>query len=158
MTGFADPRLPADGGCRCGALRFRVTAPPLMTAVCHCRGCQRMTGAPFSSTAMVPADGFAVIAGDPVRGGAKSPELHHFHCPDCLSWVFTRVSGMEDRFVNVRATLFDDPSWFAPFIESFTRDRLPWVTTPARHAFDEFPDMQAYTGLIADYAAARGEE
>jgi hypothetical protein len=151
--GRAEMALPAEGGCRCARLRFRVSVPPLMTAVCHCRGCQRMSGAPFSTTAIIPSRGFAVLAGATVTGGIKGPDLNHFHCPDCLSWVFTRVVGLEDQFVNVRATLFDDPSWFEPYIETCTASKLPWVHVPAVHSFEGFPDMEAYAGLVAEYAA-----
>ena len=108
-----------EGGCRCGRLRFRVSAPPIMTAACHCRGCQRMTGGAFSLTAIVPADAFAVIAGDPVRGGLRA-ELEHFFCGDCLSWVFTEVT---DDLVNVRSPLFDQPPAAPPYMETMTAEK-----------------------------------
>ncbi len=155
MTG---PDLPAEGGCRCGVLRFRVTKAPLTTAACHCRGCQRMSGAPYSTTAILPTDGFDLVAGDPAIGGAKSAGITHFHCPDCMSWVFTRIAGLEDQIVNVRATLFDDPGWFAPFIETWTNARLSWATTGARHSFPEFPDTATFMALIAEYGAISAEE
>ena len=142
--------LPLDGGCRCGALRFRVEVAPLMTAACHCRGCQRMTGSAFSLTAMVAAEGFSVTRGEPVLGGLKGGTWHQF-CPECLSWLFTRPEGVE-AFVNVRATLFDDPDWFEPFIETCTAERLPWAMTPARHSFAGFPPPEEYDAMIAAFA------
>ncbi len=153
---MAGPSLPAEGGCRCGQLRFRVSAPLLMAAVCHCPGCQRMTGAPFSTTAIVPAGGFEVVQGKTQIGGLRGPDLNHFHCPDCLSWVFTRVVGMEDQFVNVRATLFDDASWFVPYIETYTSTKLPWVTVPAVRSYEKFPEMDVYAGLVGEYMASTG--
>jgi len=53
-----------EGGCRCGQVRFRFTAQPLLTMACHCRGCQRMTGSAFSLSAAYPASGFEVTAGE----------------------------------------------------------------------------------------------
>ena len=143
---------PRDGGCRCGRVRFRVTAAPLVTMACHCRGCQQMTASAFSLSAAIPSDGFAVTQGEPVLGGKGSPELNHWFCPECRSWLFTRMTGM-DQFVNVRATQLDAPGdWSTPFVETYTSTKLPWVTTPAVHRFPEFPAMEAWAGMTQDYA------
>src|SRR5215213_574415 len=82
-------KLPWEGGCRCGAVRIRVTKPPLLTGACHCTGCQKMTASAYSLTLTLPADGFEVTKGEPVLGGLRGPVSHHHHCPDCLSWIFT---------------------------------------------------------------------
>lgn len=144
--------LPATGGCRCGALRFQVTKHPINTMVCHCTGCQKMSGSAFSSTAMIPADGFEVIAGTPVVGGLKGPEIHHQHCPECLSWVFTTF-GPERPFVNLRAVMLDDAAWFRPYAESYTSEMLPWAQTGAPHSFAQFPPPDARPALMAGFPA-----
>lgn len=143
------PALPLDGGCRCGKVRFRISAPPLITAVCHCLGCQRMTAGAFSTTVMVPADGFAVTAGEPVIGGLHGEQSHHHHCDWCKSWLFTTFAM---PFVNVRATMLDDVSWFAPYIESYTSEALPWAKTGAARSFPQFPSREEYGPLMAEYA------
>ena len=61
--------LPWKGGCRCGQVRFRISAPPLLTGACHCIGCQRMTGGAFSLAVVVSDEAFEVIEGKPVIGG-----------------------------------------------------------------------------------------
>lgn len=144
--------LPLDGGCRCGRVRFRISAPPLLTMACHCTGCQKMTGSAFSVSAAIPSEGFSILEGEPVVGGLRGAALHHMFCGDCMSWLFTRIEGM-DAFVNIRATMLDDARWFAPFIETWTDEKLPWASTPARHGFAGFAPLEAYEGLIADYAA-----
>jgi hypothetical protein len=146
-------KLPLRGSCRCGEVTFEITAPPLMTAACHCTGCQRMSSSAFSLTAMVPAEGFAVVEGRTVVGGLRGPQLQHHFCPSCMSWMFTRIAGL-DAFLNVRPTLLDDPSWFSPFIETMTKERLPWAETPARHRFEGFPAMEDFPRLMAEFAAA----
>ena len=78
-------------------------------------------------------------------------EAHHHHCPHCKSWMFTRTDGM-DFFVNVRPTLLDDPSWYVPFAETQTAEKLPWATTPAVHSYERFPPMEAYGGLMKEFA------
>jgi hypothetical protein len=95
---------------------MRVSAPPIMTAACHCRGCKKMASSAYSLTVMVPADGFAVTQGETVVGGMHGEQLEHNFCPWCMSWMFTRITGMD--FVNVRPTLLDDASWFRPYIET----------------------------------------
>ncbi|MXQ10914.1 GFA family protein [Microvirga makkahensis] len=139
-----------EGGCRCGQVRFHVTAKPVMTMACHCTGCQRMTASAFSLSALYPSDGFAVVQGDPVIGGLHGP-TRHFFCPHCMSWLFTRPEGLDD-FVNVRATLFDNARDFTPFIETCTSEALPWARTPARHSFKRFPPMESYPELMAEFA------
>lgn len=146
---MAKPEVPMEGGCRCGQVRFRVNAPPLLTMACHCTGCQRMTASAYSLSVAVPTTAFEVTAGDPVVGGLHGFPQHWF-CAHCMSWMFTRIEGAP--FVNVRATMLDDPSWFRPFIETYTSEKLPWVTLPAVHSFPQFPEFSAYQGLIGEYA------
>jgi len=145
------PELPWDGGCRCGAVRFRVSAPPLFTAVCHCTGCQRMTGGAYSTTLAVPEGGFAVTEGETVIGGLHGERLHHRHCDRCKSWLFTSFTPATG-FVNVRATMLDDPRWFTPFVENYTSEALPWARVDAPHSFAQFPSMDEYQPLLAAYA------
>ena len=121
---MAMPKLPIEGGCRCGRVRFRLTERPWLEAACHCRGCQRMTASAFSTTLVMPDGGFAVIAGQPVIGGMHGDVADHHHCDWCKSWVFTRINP-EPGFVNVRATMLDDTSGYAPFIETFAAKRCP---------------------------------
>jgi hypothetical protein len=129
-----------------------ITAAPAMTAACHCVGCQRMSASAFSLTAIMPADAFRVTQGEPVVGGNHAPDLHHYFCPRCMTWMFTRADVMEG-FVNVRPSLFEERAWFSPFIETMTRDRLPWAQTPAKHSFDEFPPMEDFGPLMSEFAA-----
>lgn len=145
-----DWKLPWEGGCRCGAVRLRVTAPPLLASACHCTGCQKMSASAFTLTLSIPSEGFEVTQGETVTGGLRGPQVHHHHCDACKSWVFTRVEGM-DFFVNLRATMLDDHGWFAPFVEVWTSEKLPWAETGAVHSFAAQPEMDAYQGLIADY-------
>jgi hypothetical protein len=148
------PKLPIDGGCRCGKVRFRLTDRPWMETVCHCRGCQQMTASAFSTTLIMPETGFAIVAGSTVVGGMHGNEADHHHCDWCKSWVFTKPRG-DLGFVNVRATLLDDPSWFAPWMETQTAERLSWAVTGASKSFARFPDPTEYQGLITQYQAAR---
>ena len=68
-----DWKLPWEGGCRCGEVRIRVTAPPILTGACHCTGCQKMTASAFSLTVTVPADGFEVTRASLSSAGFAAP-------------------------------------------------------------------------------------
>lgn len=149
MSANDDWILPWEGGCRCGQVRFRISQAPLVTGVCHCAGCQRMTGSAFSLGLSIPTPGFEVTQGEPVRGGLQLG-LDHRHCDFCKSWVFTRFPEMP-HFVNVRATMLDDPTWVVPFVETFTREKLGWVSTPAAHSYDKVPEISEWETLIADF-------
>lgn len=145
-------KLPLEGGCRCDEVRIRLTAAPLMTAACHCNGCQRMASSAFSLTAMCRTDTFSVIKGNTVVGGIHGPELEHHFCPRCMSWMFTRITAYP-AMVNVRPTMFDDHAWFEPFIETFTKTKLPWARTEAVRSFEEFPPMETFDALMKEYAS-----
>jgi len=100
-------------------------------------------------SAAIPTNGFEVVRGEPVVGGLRNPELRHFFCPHCMSWMFTRFLP---EFVNIRVTMLNDASWFAPFVETWTQTKLPWVTTPAVYSYAEFPPMEEYTKLTAEFS------
>ena len=142
-------RLPASARCRCGEIELRISAPPLMTGACHCRGCQRMSASAYSLSVAIPTSGFAVVRGEPVIGGLRNPEQQHFFCPRCMTWMFTKAMP---QFVNVRATLLDDTAWFRPFMETWTRTKLPWACTSAVRSYEEFPPMDQYESLISEFA------
>jgi hypothetical protein len=110
-----------------------------------------MSSSAFSLTAICNASGFAVTKGEPVIGGLHGEDLRHFFCGHCMTWMFTRPAPWPD-VVNVRPTMFDDHAWFAPFLETFAKTKLPWVNTGAVRSFDEFPPMETLGALVEEYA------
>jgi len=79
---------PFTGGCACGAVRYESTAEPVIMLHCHCRDCQRSSGGPFSSYAVVPKEAFKLLQGSlrfhatPSDMGGKT---HRGYCPECGS-------------------------------------------------------------------------
>lgn len=142
--------LPLDGACRCGRVKIRISAPPMLTMACHCTGCQKMSSSAYSLSAAIPADGFEVTEGEPVIGGLHGASRHYF-CGHCMTWMFTRPDGI-DFFVNVRPTMLDDPKWVVPHVETHLNEKLPWVTAVARRSYDTLPEMHEYDALIGEYA------
>jgi hypothetical protein len=146
---MSEQNLPWEGGCRCGQVRLKISSRPLLAMACHCRGCQKMSASAYSLSAAIPSDGFAVTQGEPVIGGLHGASRHYF-CPNCMSWMFTRPEGM-DWFVNLRPSMLDDPSWFVPFIETWTSEKMPFAETGAVYSYAELPDMDAYEGLVKEF-------
>ena len=110
-----------------------------------------MSSSAFSLTAMIPSSGFNVTEGKPVIGGLHGPQQHHYFCAYCMTWMFTRIEGV-DAFVNVQPSLFDDHSWFVPFVETMTKEKLSWAQTPALYHYEAFPPLEDYEKLMGEFA------
>lgn len=148
-----DWHLPRSGSCRCGRIALRVDAPPLLTAACHCTGCQRMTGSAFSLGAAFPAAALTVSGDEPELGGLHGAS-HHYFCGYCKSWLFTKPEGLQD-IVMVRTTMLDDQRGLEPFMETMTSEKLPWAGTCARHSYERWPPANALPTLIGEFTASR---
>lgn len=142
--------LPWQGACLCGAVRVRVTTPPLATIACHCKGCQKMSGSAFSTGIVLAPDGFHVDAGRTTLGGLHRPSEQH-HCPTCLGWLYTLPEGPHGPVV-IRATLLDDVGWYRPFVETCTTEKLPWAVTGAEIAYPGFPPPEDLPMLLARFS------
>ena len=118
---------PADltGGCLCGAVRFRVRAEPIVTALCHCALCRRAAGAPVVAWAMFPLPAFALEAGAPTSY-ASSPGVERGFCGRCgttLSFVADFLPGL----IDLTIASFDAPERLPPQLHMWERMRVPWL-------------------------------
>jgi hypothetical protein len=126
---MSDFPLPLEGGCRCNALRYRVSAAPLFGFACHCTDCQKMTASAFSLGLAVPRAGFALTRGAPrrVEKTADSGAISTRHlCPDCLQWTHTTTTSSPDAVV-VRPSSLDDRAWFRPVGQIYLRSAHRWA-------------------------------
>jgi hypothetical protein len=138
-----DKRL--EGGCACGAVRYRLASGPLFVHCCHCRDCQRQTGSAFVLNALIETDRIALLAGEPepVAVPTDSGRPHRiFRCAKCQTAVWSEYGGVAKlRFVRV-GTL-DDPASLAPAVHIYVRSKLPWVQLPDKvPAFDAYYDSK----------------
>lgn len=123
-----------EGGCLCGAIRFRAQAEPVLVAACHCVTCQRNTGSAFSINVAVPA-GSVVIEGDALvvyedRSGASGEVFERAFCGRCGSPILGRgaaYGGLE----FLKAGTLDDPSALTPGAHIWCAEKQPWVVIPA---------------------------
>jgi len=133
-----------DGGCSCGALRYRLTSEPLFVHCCHCLNCQRQTGSAFVINVLIEADRVEILTGEPQRvpvprSGGKRQQI--YRCPACEIAVFSTYTRKHVRFV--RAGTLDDPSAVEPDVHIYTRSKVPWVTLPeSTPAFNTYYDVE----------------
>jgi hypothetical protein len=128
-----------DGGCLCGKVRFRVTAPPLDSGYCHCRMCQQNSGAPVVAWVTFPTLSFSWRSGEPGTFASSAHAKRQF-CATCGSYlVFTSTKFPDEVSVNT-ATL-DDPNAFPPGKHIFVESRISWF-----HTADDLPRHQGYGG------------
>ena len=139
----------SEGQCRCGHVRFRVDGAALITIACHCTGCQRMSGGAYSLSSLYESAALSITSGEPVLGGMRGA-TRHFFCPECMSWLFTHPEGL-DEYVNVRSTMLSDVASHRPFIEAWTRERLPWGSTGAVRSFETVPPPESISALLAEF-------
>ena len=133
-----------EGGCLCGAVRYRVTGAPVIVAHCHCRDCQRGGGAGHSTGAMFPRERF-VISGELSEYRLVSEPgttVIRSFCPTCGSGIFGRNDGSADHVTIALGTL-DDPTAFTPEVVVFARSRPHWDSVdPDLPTFDTQPDWK----------------
>jgi hypothetical protein len=135
------PTLPLTGGCPCGAIRYEITAHPLLLYACHCTNCQRQSGSAFAMNMPVATSAFRIVRGELKGWRRLSPsgvETISWFCADCAGRVHgSRTSRAES--VNVRAGSLDDTSWLRPAAHMFVRSAQPWLQLPRADCFDEAP-------------------
>ncbi|HTD03858.1 GFA family protein [Undibacterium sp.] len=125
---------PLEGGCTCGAIRYRLTSKPLFVHCCHCRWCQRETGASFALNAMIEADRVVLLLGQPEAVDTPSYSgkgQKILRCPHCRVAVWSNYAGAGEALRFVRVGTLDNPDALPPDIHIFTASRQPWVVLPA---------------------------
>jgi len=123
-----------DGHCTCGQVRYRMTSRPLFVHCCHCRWCQRETGASFALNAMIEADRVELLQGDVeavVTPSLSGKGQKIVRCPRCHIAVWSHYAGAGDAVCFVRVGTLDEPDRLPPDIHIFTASKQPWVVLPA---------------------------
>jgi hypothetical protein len=140
--------FPLDGGCDCRHIRFRMETPPLFVHGCHCRWCQRETGASFALNAMIEADRVTALGPDPeiVDTPSKSGLGQRIaRCPKCRIAVWSNYAGAGPLIRFVRVGTLDEPDRLPPDIHIFTASKQPWVVIPeGMPAVPEYYDREKY--------------
>lgn len=154
---------PLDGGCACGALRYRLQRAPMFVHCCHCTRCQRETGAPFAHHAMIEFTQFEVLHGEPafVLAPTDSGGKHWVaRCPACQTALWNEHGTRRAITRYVRVGTLDEPQRCPPRAHIFIRSKQPWLTLPeGAPAFAGYYDAAKTwpSESLARYAAAKAE-
>jgi hypothetical protein len=128
------------GGCLCGQVRYSAEAEPILTAVCHCRNCQKQAGTAFTVVVAVPKSALMVTGTIKTfhdTGDSGKPVERRF-CPECGSPIISEVAVMPD-IAFIKAGTLDDTRWLSPTMELFCASAQPWVGLAGE--MQRFPGM-----------------
>lgn len=112
-----------EGGCLCGAVRYRAEGEPVNERICHCNLCQKAVGAAFNARVLFRLE--AVEIEGPIAAANSSPELERGFCRKCGTTIFSRrrSSGV----IGLTTGSMDDPSVFRPQMHIWVSSKQPWV-------------------------------
>jgi hypothetical protein len=122
-----------EGGCECGAVRYRLLGAPEAVNCCHCRDCQRITGSAFAINAQVATDAIALLAEQPNVSSLHRPghgTTRAWRCPTCETLLYADHPLVGDAWRFLRVGTLDQPEALPPTAHFFVRSKHPWVTIP----------------------------
>jgi hypothetical protein len=129
----ADAVFPLEGGCDCGLIRYQMLTAPLVVHCCHCRWCQRESGASFALNAMIEADRVVSLGAEPEiidtpSNSGKGQKIAR--CPTCRVAVWSNYAGAGPVIRFIRVGTLDAPDCLPPDIHIFTASKQPWLQLP----------------------------
>jgi hypothetical protein len=119
--------MQTSGGCLCGQVRYTIDGDPSYQYNCHCRDCQRMSGAAYLPIIALPAH-CVTLSGDLrwfTRRADSGRDAQEGFCPACGSRVFGKGDGVPGLLLVCAGTL-DDPTLFEPSADIYTRAAPYW--------------------------------
>lgn len=137
-----------EGGCTCGAIRYRMESKPLFVHCCHCHWCQRETGASYALNAMIEADRVTLLQGRPdmlqiPSNSGKGQTI--CRCPDCRIALWSNYSGAGNKVHFVRVGTLDEAHRLPPDIHIYTASKQPWIVIPDGHpAVEGYYEREKY--------------
>lgn len=129
-----------EGGCHCGAIRYRVEGEPVHAALCHCTDCRRHAGAPMVGWTLFPNDRFAMLKGQ-ARVYASSEHGRRHFCADCGTGLFYTSEAVFPGQTDVQAATLDDPGAIEMQEQIQIADRISWMKD-----LDSLPRFERYPG------------
>jgi hypothetical protein len=132
-----------EGGCACGKIRYQLTNAPMIVHACHCRDCQRISGAAFAVNLWVERKFVEMGAAEPVAfrvpAGSSGKAHDVFRCPDCGTPVWNKYHAAPGDTVLLCAGSLDDPTVVEPDAHIFTGSKVPWLELPqGARVFDTY--------------------
>lgn len=113
-----------EGGCLCGAVRYRVTGPELSSGICHCRTCRRISSSPELPFAGFPLAAFSIVKGAPASIRSSASVTRRF-CDRCGSPLTYQRDDQPDA-LDIMTCSLDDPDALPPTFHVWTSHRPSW--------------------------------
>jgi hypothetical protein len=127
-----------EGGCECGAVRYRLTSPPMFVNCCHCRQCQKLSGSAFALNGMIEADRVELV--DHAERSAAAGEAGVCRCHSCKTVLWATHRDFGNRILFVRLGTLDEAGRFPPDAHFFVRSKHPWIAVPdSARCFETLP-------------------
>tara|TARA_R110001592_G_scaffold41585_2_gene135643 strand:- start:841 stop:1275 length:435 start_codon:yes stop_codon:yes gene_type:complete len=136
--------VPITGSCLCGELTYLCSKPPVWSVNCHCKSCQKLSGAPFVSAFSVPSEAFQIKTGKTVAFSRMSESGHSvstFHCAACGTRVCAQSEGNKS-LMNVFAPTLEDTSGYEPISNVYLSESASWIV-PDEKSFN-FEKMPSF--------------
>jgi hypothetical protein len=133
------PDFPIEGGCQCGAVRYRLTAPPLTTYNCHCKDCQKTSGGTHTMSMPTRQENVVLLSGELAaydKTADSGRVVRMLSCARCGTKVWNEPLASPGLLVVKPGTL-DDMTWATPVGNIWTASRAPWAVIDA--ALVNFP-------------------
>jgi hypothetical protein len=119
-----------EGGCLCGAIRFKVIGPTLDRGSCHCRSCRKASSAPELPYAQFAVSDFVITHGWPAQYHSSAEVMRSF-CRHCGSPLTYRHAGRPDR-LDIMTCSLDDPDALPPAYHVWTSHKPRWAVIDDR--------------------------
>lgn len=114
----------AEGGCLCGAVRFRVTGQPLALSRCHCESCRRAVGSAGVGWSIFRREEVTVVRGSLAQYRSSAQALRTF-CGVCGTSISYESNDAPAQVALATAT-FDEPERLPPSREVWLEHKLSW--------------------------------
>lgn len=134
-----------EGGCLCGAIRYRATASPLRGVICHCSMCRRHSGAPALAFVHFPSNAFTWKTEEPARYPSSQYAQRGF-CSHCGSTLSMHEQVLWDR-VQICIGTLDHPQRVHIDDHVWARERIPWFDV-----HDDLPRFEQSSTAVASKA------
>jgi hypothetical protein len=142
----AATELPLTGGCNCGAVRYEVTEPLVRASYCHCKRCQRRSGAAASAQAHPAPGSFRIVTSGAQLRKWQPPDGpgEKWFCSECGSAIFGANCSRPES-IGIRMGTFDDDPGIRPSVRQFVAYAAVWERVPD-DGLPRFPESRHASG------------
>ncbi|MEW4467160.1 GFA family protein [Parasphingorhabdus sp. JC815] len=132
----------AEGGCYCGSVRYKISGDPITHAICHCRDCQKSSGAASVAWIMMAEDAFTLTKGELKSVNGQSGAQRLF-CADCGTGIAYKNDQMLPDLIDVKTATLDTPDDYSPVMNIQLSEQISWEKTAHEiPGFDRFPPQE----------------